>query len=239
MENPERKPHSHGHIEEMAVTGYKLAVFDMDGVLTQNPSSWEFVHKRLGVDNRENLALYRNGELSYIEFLKSDVNLWLRRNTSIPSRIIIDILNEIPLREGIRETVVSLDSMGITTAIISGGIYWLAEKIGNFAPFSRIEANHISTDENGFIIPDGKVMVDPKHKDVNIRELQERLGVSMAETVSVGDTLQDVAMFRNSGLSIAFNPVDEMMKEKATFSIAGNNLSAILDIVEKNGPERR
>lgn len=217
----------------MVDNGYRLAVFDMDGVLTQNPSSWEFVHRRLGVDNRKNLSLYRSGQLSYIDFLKSDVNLWLGRNGKIPSRTIKEILYEIPLRDGIQESIAALNSRGIKTAIVSGGIYWLAEKIGNIASFSQIEANIIRTDNDGFIIPDGDVMVDPKHKDVNIRRLQEQFDISRNETVSVGDTLQDVALFRNSELSIAFNPVDEETGGKATYSINGNNLSAILDIIDR------
>lgn len=215
----------------MTDAGYKLAIFDMDGVLTQNPSSWEFVHRRLGVDNRQNLSLYRRGELTYIDFLKSDVNLWLSREKEIPSETIVKILNEIPLRDGIGRTVDSLNSMGIRSVIISGGIYWLAEKIGGLAHFSHIEANSIKTDENGFIIPDGNVMVDPKHKDLNVLKLQERFGINSNETISVGDTLQDVAMFRHSGLSIAFNPVDEEMKEKATVTLSGNDLTALLDYI--------
>lgn len=220
-------------LSEMKDTGYRLAVFDMDGVLTQNPSSWGFVHGKLGVDNTRNLNLYRNGELTYMEFLKSDVNLWLDKMGRISSGTVIGILDEVPLREGIRETVSALKSMGIRTAIVSGGIYWLAERVGKVAEFDMILANKIKTDDSGFIIPDGHVLVDPKHKDRNIKELQAEFGVKPEETISVGDTLQDVAMFRNSGLSVAFNPVDPEMKERATFSTSGNNISVILEYIEK------
>lgn len=216
----------------MALEKYKLAVFDMDGVLTQPVSSWEYVHRRLGVDNAGNLHAYRAGTLSYIDFLKSDVRLWLNGNGPTSAERVIGILDEIPLREGIQATFQRLKEAGIRTAIVSGGIYWLAERVGKAAGADEIHANHILTDESNNILPDGEVMVDPKHKDVVIRKIQERLGILPEETISVGDTFQDVAMFRNSGISFAFNPVDSSVSHEATHTIEGNDLSALLALIK-------
>ncbi len=217
---------------EMEIEKFKLAVFDMDGVLTQPVSSWEYVHRKLGVDNTGNLSSYRNGTMNYIDFLKSDVKLWLDRLGPTSAETVIRILDEIPLRGGISLTINTLKERGIKTAIISGGIYWLAEKIGKGYGFDEIYANHIKTDSLDNLLPDGIVMVDPKHKDHTIRELQDRLKVEPEETISVGDTLQDVAMFRNSGLSVAFNPVEETVSARARFTLKGNDLSELLKLLE-------
>ena len=216
----------------MAIEKYKLAVFDMDGVLTQPVSSWEFVHRKLGVDNTGNLHSYRNGSMTYIDFLKSDVKLWIDHLGPTSAGTVIGILNEIPLRERISRTIETLKNNGITTSIISGGIYWLAERIGKANGFDEIYANKIKTDASNNVVPDGIVMVDPKYKDVTLKELQGRLGVDPEETISVGDTLQDVAMFRNSGLSVAFNPVEEAVSAKASFTIKGNDLSELLRLLD-------
>ncbi len=212
----------------MSLEKYKLAVFDMDGVLTQPVSSWEYVHRRLGVDNASNLNAYKAGTLTYIDFLKSDVRLWLGSNGPTNAHKVISILEEIPFREGLQTTFQRLKQAGIRTAIISGGIYWLAERVGKAAGADEIHANHILTDESNNILADGHVMVDPKHKDDVIREMQERLGILPEETISVGDTFQDVAMFRNSGISFAFNPVEPSVSEGATHTINGNDLTALL-----------
>ncbi len=217
----------------MAFEKFKLAVFDMDGVLTQPVSSWEYVHKRLGVDNSTNLSLYRSGSLAYIDFLRSDVQLWLEHLGPTSANTVIGILDEIPLRTGIFETINSLKGKGIRTAIISGGIYWLAEKIGTLNHFDEIYANKIKTDHSNKVVADGVVMVDPKNKDATIRQLQEKLCVSPEETISVGDTLQDVGMFRNSGLSVAFNPMEDAVSKKATFTLRGNDLTAILKVIRQ------
>ena len=212
---------------------FKLAVFDMDGVLTGTPSSWEFVHRKIGVDNSRNLSLFKNGRITYMDFLRSDVELWIEKLGNVPADYIRGILDLVPLRSGIAETMSSLKKMGIKTAIISGGIYWLAEKISKFADFTEIHANKIQTNANGEIIPDGTVMVDPGRKDVVLRTLQEKLGIAEKETFSVGDTLQDVAMFRRSGYSIAFNANDFSMTGKASASMKGNDLTQILELIEK------
>ena len=212
---------------------FKLAVFDMDGVLTGTPSSWEFVHRKIGVDNSRNLSLFKNGRITYMDFLRSDVELWIEKLGNVPADYIRGILDLVPLRCGIAETMSSLKKMGIKTAIISGGIYWLAEKISKFADFTEIHANKIQTNANGEIIPDGTVMVDPGRKDVVLRTLQEKLGIAEKETFSVGDTLQDVAMFRRSGYSIAFNANDFSMTGKASASMKGNDLTQILELIEK------
>ncbi len=117
------------------------------------------------------------------------------------------------------------------TAIISGGIYWLAKRVGEYAGADEIYANHILTDESNNLLADGHVMVDPKHKDDVIKEVQKRLGILPEETISVGDTYQDVAMFRNSGLSFAFNPVESAVSGGATHTIVGNDLSKMLEYV--------
>lgn len=213
----------------MSLRDYKLAVFDMDGVLTQPISSWGYVHQRLGLDNTIYSNSYRAGNLSYIDFLKSDVNLWLRKLGPTKADVIIRILKDIPLRDGVLETIEKMKTAGLKTVIISGGIYWLAEAIGKEFGFDEIFANQIKMDRSDFIVPDGVVMVDPKHKDVVMRELQKKLGISQKETISVGDTSQDIAMFRNSGLSFAFNPVETSVSVNASFTVTGNDLSAILD----------
>lgn len=212
---------------------FKLAVFDMDGVLTGTPSSWEFVHRKIGVDNSRNLSLFKNGRITYMDFLRSDVELWIEKLGNVPADYIRGILDLVPLRSGIAETMSSLKKMGIKTAIISGGIYWLAEKISKFADFTEIHANKIETNANDEIIPDGTVMVDPGRKDDVLRILQEKMGIAEEETFSVGDTLQDVAMFRRSGYSIAFNANDSSMTSKASASMKGNDLSQILELIEK------
>ena len=215
----------------MNLHGIRLVVFDMDGVLTTHPSSWEYVHRAMGVDNSENLRLYRTGNISYMDFLRSDVNLWISRHPGITREDVVKILDSIPLRKNLSLAVKEIRDSGAATAIVSGGIYWLAQRIADQAAFDQIYANMILTDNTGRIIPDGNVMVEPRHKDDVITAIQKRLGISEAETASVGDTTQDAAMFRHSAVSIAFNSIDGRLSGMASHSAHGNDLLEITRIL--------
>ncbi len=74
-------------------------------------------------------------------------------------------------------------------------------------------------------------MVEPRHKDDVITAIQKRLGISEAETASVGDTTQDAAMFRHSAVSIAFNSIDGRLSGMASHSAHGNDLLEITRIL--------
>ena len=117
----------------MNLHGIRLVVFDMDGVLTTHPSSWEYVHRAMGVDNSENLRLYRTGNISYMDFLRSDVNLWISRHPGITREDVVKILDSIPLRKNLNLAVKEIRDSGAATAIVSGGIYWLAQRIADQA----------------------------------------------------------------------------------------------------------
>jgi phosphoserine phosphatase len=55
----------------MATNGLKLIAFDMDGTITEVRSSWEYLHRRPGIWNRQAEKYQERflaGEISYEEF---------------------------------------------------------------------------------------------------------------------------------------------------------------------------
>ena len=78
--------------------------------------------------------------------------------------------------------------------------------------------------------------VDLRDKGINVRQYIEKYGTTMERTVSVGNSFTDIPMFKNSGMSIAFNPTDPYTQEAATHTIFSENIADILDfIIEQNG----
>lgn len=189
----------------MAYNRFKLVAFDMDGVLTMHPSSWRFVHERLGVDNYDNLHRYRSGKLEYSKFLDSDLFLWLKAHPGITRSDVISILREIPIREDLARAVSLMREGGARVVIISGGISWLCDILGEIVEFDDTYANVVNTDSNGIVQPHGTVVVVPRSKDVVLRKVQQKYGILPGETASVGDSFFDSAMFRYSGKGVAFN----------------------------------
>ena len=54
----------------------KVVVFDCDGVLVDSVSSWKTLHDHFGTDNSHNLTRFINGELTDVEFMRSDIQMW-------------------------------------------------------------------------------------------------------------------------------------------------------------------
>lgn len=185
-----------------------LAVFDMDGVLTTNRSSWRIIHETLGTDNRNNYGFYLNGKISYREFMLRDINDWLKAKPDITEEFILSIVRKIELRDGLIYFMNRLKHFGFRTAIVSGGLYMLAQLINEQISFDEIMANQLLFDKSGRLLRDGNIMVVPTEKGRNVRALQNKYSIPRERTVAIGDTKNDFSMFTESYYSILLNPED-------------------------------
>ena len=186
--------------------GNYLAVLDMDGVLTTNRSSWKIIHDTLGTDNRVNYNLYLDGKISYREFMLRDIDEWLMAKPDITREFILSILKRIELRDGLINFMERLNKSGFITAIVSGGLYILAELLNQKVNFDEIYANQLLFDSSGRLLRDGNIMVIPTQKGINVKDLQKKYSIPKEKTVSIGDTLNDFSMFTESHYSILLNP---------------------------------
>ncbi len=184
----------------------KLVVFDMDGVLTEFFSSWVWVHNHFGTENERSVKDYLDGRIDDSEFMRRDIALWKQKKEDITEEHLRKILEGIPIRAGAGEIVSWLHSMNIETAIVSGGIDLLAERVGRETGIEHIFANGIESDADGRLTGNGASVVEIRDKASTVRRLRYMLGVSKEGCAAVGDSDIDASMFRECGLGIAFNP---------------------------------
>lgn len=211
---------------------YDLVIFDMDGTLTSVRSSWGFVHEYFGADNEEAYRAFVNMEIDEAEFMRRDIRLWMDRKPGITERDVGIILRDMPLTPGIQETVACLSFNNIKTSICSGGIDMAARMIAEEFEFDHYLADGLETHPDGRLTGEGIINVDLRNKGEAAVRIMETLGVEPERTVSVGNSFTDISMFEKTGLSIAFNPLDEEYTAAAAdHVIRGNNLSAILDFI--------
>ena len=215
---------------------YDLVCFDMDGTLTKLRSSWCWVHSCFEVDNEPAYQAFCNGEIDEPEFMRRDIALWTNKNPDVTIRDIAVLFRDMPLIDGIQETIACLKANGIRTVIISGGIDLAAKMLANEFGFDDYIADEVLSYEDGRLTGEGKMNVDLRDKGINVRQYIEKYGTTMERTVSVGNSFTDIPMFKNSGMSIAFNPTDPYTQEAATHTVFSENIADILDfIIEQNG----
>ena len=215
---------------------YDLVCFDMDGTLTKLRSSWCWVHSCFEVDNEPAYQAFCNGEIDEPEFMRRDIALWTNKNPDVTIRDIAVLFRDMPLIDGIQETIACLKANGIRTVIISGGIDLAAKMLANEFGFDDYIADEVLSYEDGRLTGEGKMNVDLRDKGINVRQYIEKYGTTIERTVSVGNSFTDIPMFKNSGMSIAFNPTDPYTQEAATHTVFSENIADILDfIMEQNG----
>ena len=117
---------------------YDLVIFDMDGVLTRDRSSWTFVHDMMGVSNEHNLKAFIEGRIDEDEFIRSDIALWKGVDPDINIRKIARFFRELRLIDGIQETVACLHYSKIRCVICSGGIDLAAKMISDEYGFDEL-----------------------------------------------------------------------------------------------------
>ncbi|MBR4226362.1 MAG: HAD-IB family phosphatase [Candidatus Methanomethylophilaceae archaeon] len=210
---------------------YDLVCFDMDGVLTKVRSSWAWVHECFGVDSEPSYRAFCNGEIDENEFMRRDIALWKGVKPDVNIRDIAVLFRDMPLIDGIQETVACLNECGIKSHIVSGGIDLAAKMLADEFGFSGYVADHICTNEDGTLTGEGVKVVDLADKGLTVRPLIERYGTTKERTASIGNSFTDIRMFESTGMSIAFNPSDPYTEEAATHVVRSDNISDVLDYI--------
>lgn len=202
----------------------RMIIFDMDGVLVDIKSSWNYLHKAFHVNNREHLKKYLCGEISYKEFMRKDIHLWG------PTHIdqIRNIMNQIPLMKGAKKLIYELRKVGIKTAIISAGISTLANRIQEELGIDYSFANKLLIDEDEMLTGEGEEVVRLSTKVEALQKLVLSEGITTRQCIVVGDGVYDIPLFNEAGFSIAFNTKNEEVKKAADVVIEDKDLKKIL-----------
>lgn len=210
---------------------YDLVCFDMDGVLTPMRSSWCWIHQCFGVDNEPAYNAYINGMIDEMEFMRRDIALWKSVKPDVSISDLVRLFKDMPLIGGIQETVACLDANGIRCVIVSGGIDLAARMIAGEFGFDDYIADEIASYPDGALTGEGIMNVNLQDKGINVRDFIKRYDTVPERTVSIGNSFTDIPMFKNSGMSIAFNPTDIYTEEAATHTLRTSNIADVLDLI--------
>jgi phosphoserine phosphatase len=211
----------------------KCVVFDCDGVLVDSVSSWKTLHDGFGTDNSKNLSRFIAGELTDVEFMRSDIAMWKAIQDPIHKDELFRMYSGVSLMKGARETVQALQDAGIYVAIVSAGVDLFVSSIAAMLKVDDWIANGFEFDEDGFLTEDGICRLHASGKGDVINRLMQMHGFKPEEVVSVGDSEMDLSMMVPGSGFIGFNPSRE--SSLSAFTEAGvpivkeKDLSKILE----------
>ncbi|OGS40706.1 MAG: hypothetical protein A3K77_05115 [Euryarchaeota archaeon RBG_13_31_8] len=228
-----RKTRAENQINKKKMDKLELVIFDMDGVLTDIVSSWKYIHDYFNTSNKRSVNDYLKGKIDDMEFIRRDSSLWVENNRPITRKKLIDILSNVPLMNGAKNCINILKKNKIKTAIVSAGLDLLANKIAKELDIDYVYSNGVKIDEMGYLTGEGVLNVRLMYKDEAVIKLSKQLNIPLKRIATVGNSCFDIPMFELSGLAIAFNPEDDCIKEFASATVQGKDLTRILSYLEK------
>jgi phosphoserine phosphatase len=220
----------------------KLVVMDVDSTLIQQEVI-ELLAAKAGVENdvKTITDAAMRGELDFTASLKARVALL----AGLPESVISDVRNEIALTPGARTLVRTLQQLGHSVAVVSGGFTSVIEPLINDLGISHYRANTLE-------IVDGKLtgkvidpIIDRAAKATALRDFAAVEGVALEQTVAIGDGANDLDMISIAGLGIAFN-AKPAVKAAAASSVSAPYLDSVLYLlgitredIEEAGAQRK
>ncbi|MFX0096449.1 MAG: HAD-IB family phosphatase [Candidatus Hodarchaeota archaeon] len=211
----------------------KLIIFDVDGVLLEVRSFWTYLHEKLETfDETEysrNMQMFFQGELSYQEWADLEASAW----KDISYEKVKELLLDIPLTKGAEEALNKLNEMEYVAAAVSSGglLSVLKERFDNLS-FKYIYANDLEQKDG---VLTGKTVINvpfDKKRQVVEENVLSTEGLEWEECAVIGDSVNDLEIFRVAKLKIAFCPSDAMLVQIADHVIRERDLTQIIPYFE-------
>jgi len=213
---------------EGTMSSVRAVIFDCDGVLTDNGSSWQNIHDHFGTENLETLERFLNREISDDEFMADDIRLW----TTVQPRIHRDEIGRcysgITLMAGARDVVRELRARGVFVAIVSAGVDVFVAAIAAMLKVDDWVANGFEWDDDGWLLGPAPTRVNSHEKGLLVGKLARIEGLDPSQIVSVGDSSTDLSMMIPDSRFIGFNPARQRavdaFKEAGVPVVEGDDL---------------
>ena len=205
----------------------RLVAFDMDSTLIAEEVMDELA-KRHGV-GAEVVAITDAAMAGQLDFKES-----FRRRAALlkgmPLEVLHDVAESVALNTGAHRLIKALKHFGYTIAVFSGGFQYVGEHLQQRLGIDYVYANELEVQDG---VMTGEVLgdiVDAQGKADLLQKIAAKEGISLAQTIAVGDGANDLPMLQQAGLGVAYH-AKTIVRESAKHSISNFGLDAILYLI--------
>ncbi len=202
----------------------RLVCFDMDSTLIEQEVIDELaLEAGVGAQVADITERAMSGELDFQQSFRARVALL----KGLDARVLPQIAERLTITEGAERLITTLKALGYKTAILSGGFQYFAEYLQAKLGIDEVHANALDV-EQGLVT--GQVtgaIVDGARKAELLRSLAEKMGISLEQTIAVGDGANDLPMLSIAGLGVAFR-AKPLVRQNANQAISSVGLDGVL-----------
>lgn len=206
-----------------------LLVMDVDSTLVQEEVI-DLLGEEAGVGEQVAAITERamRGELDFKEALAERVATL----KGLSENIFDKVYARIHFNKGAKELVDELHARGYKVGLVSGGFHETVDRLAAEANVDYVMANHLET-ASGILT--GRTYGDIVTKEVKVQKLRDwaaENGLTLADTVAMGDGANDLPMIHEAGIGIAFcaKPV---VREQAPYQINEADLYKVIEILDE------
>ena len=202
----------------------KLVQLDVDSTLIAQEVI-ELLAAKAGVSEQvvEITQSAMRGELDFEQSLRARV--LLLKGLSVSE--IKNVRSEITLTPGAKNLVSTLQALGHTVTVVSGGFIDVIEPLLEDLNIKLFKANKLEI-ENGILTGNlvGEI-IDRAAKAQALREFAQIENIDMEQTIAIGDGANDLDMISLAGMGIAFN-AKPVVRAAADNSLTNPYLDSVL-----------
>ena len=180
----------------------KLVLMDVDSTLISQEVI-ELLGAKAGVVDKVKAITDRAmaGEIDFEESLRERVGLL----KGLPESVLTEVRGEISLTPGAKTLVTTLQKLGHTVAVVSGGFIDVIEPLLQSLDIVHYRANTLEINQGVLTGELVGPIVDRAAKAQALRDFAAIEKVEIEQTVAIGDGANDLDMIALAGLGIAFN----------------------------------
>lgn len=214
--------------DTQTIKKFGLCVMDMDSTLISIECIDE-IADMVGLKPQVAAITERamQGELDFAQSLRERVALLKGLNESDLMRV----LNErLALNPGAAEWIATCKKNNITTLLVSGGFTFFADRVKAMLGLDYAISNTLE-------IIDGKLtgnilgaIVDSQTKANELIKLRDNLGLTVAQTIVIGDGANDLKMMSAAGISIAYH-AKPIVQAQATYAFNHVGLDGVIGLL--------
>ncbi|MBV6572786.1 phosphoserine phosphatase SerB [Acinetobacter baumannii] len=202
----------------------RLVCFDMDSTLIEQEVIDELaLEAGVGEQVAEITERAMQGELDFQQSFRARVALLKGLDASVLPKI----AERLTITEGAERLISTVKALGYKTAILSGGFQYFAEYLQAKLGIDEVHANVLDV-QDGVVTGEVKgVIVDGARKAELLRELANKLGISLEQAMAVGDGANDLPMLAIAGLGVAYR-AKPLVRQNANQAISSVGLDGVL-----------
>ena len=202
----------------------RLVCFDMDSTLIEHEVIDELaIEAGVGAQVAEITERAMQGELDFQQSFRARVALL----KGLDAAVLPKIAERLTITEGAERLISTLKALGYKTAILSGGFQYFAEYLQGKLGIDEVHANVLDV-QDGVVTGEVKgVIVDGARKAELLRELANKLDISLEQAMAVGDGANDLPMLAIAGLGVAYR-AKPLVRQNANQAISSVGLDGVL-----------